>query len=149
MQQTLPATSKNLYIRGLENLMKSRVTELTKALRVVHRMFLENERVVAEKLLQRTLDPFSFLTVLTQDKNFEWMKPFNTLLAEIDAFEDEAETITADDLLRLKKQVETLLQTPDSKIATRYREQMMFDGDLMMANAKLNQALKGLVVRND
>lgn len=126
--------------------MKSRVTELSKALRAVHKMFLENERVVAEKILQRTLDPFSFLTVLTQDKNFEWLKPFNTLIAGIDAFEDETENVTMADLARLKKQVEDILSSPDSKIATRYREQMMLDGDLMLANAKLSQVLKKLTV---
>lgn len=67
----------------------------------------------------RTLSPFDFLRLLTQDLEFKWLQPFSALIVEIDTFVDEAPTISDADVLRIKTQVDFVLKQP--KISARYQ----------------------------
>ncbi len=61
-------------------------------LKKVHRRLLELERLEAESHFGRKMNPFEFFQILTQDKNFEWLRPFTKMIADLDGFLDEVES---------------------------------------------------------
>ncbi len=99
--------------------MKTTLNAISKSLMALHRRFLENEKIEAEKLLGHQLSPYDFLRVLTQEADFKWLQPFSALIVEIDTFADEAEEILPADVLRLKNQIDFVLKEP--RIGARYQ----------------------------
>ena len=121
--------------------MKDQLEQLSKALKNVHKQFLENERIAAEIRLGHALPPLAFFHLLTQDPSFVWMKPFASTMAELDEFIDKAESITATDVAKYRELVEKLVSDPSSKIAERYRQHLMQDSGFVLAHAELRLAL--------
>ena len=115
--------------------MKTEFENLNIVLKDVHKRYLELERIQAENFFQKKISPFEFLMMLTQDKNFKWLLPFSALIAEMDAFLDDAEEISANDLKRFKEQVNGLL---DDK---RYKDHLMSDTSFVMLHASLKKEL--------
>lgn len=115
--------------------MKTEFENLNIVLKDVHKRYLELERIQAENFFQKKISPFEFLMMLTQDKNFKWLLPFSALIAEMDAFLDDAEEISANDLKRFKEQVNGLL---DDK---RYKDHLMSDPSFVMLHASLKKEL--------
>ena len=105
--------------------MKTTLNAISKSLMALHRRFLENEKVEAEKTLGHKLSPYEFLRVLTQEPDFKWLQPFSAMIIEIDTFADEADTILPADVLRLKNQVDFVLKEP--RIAARYQHYVDHD----------------------
>ncbi len=122
--------------------MKTKVKELNQALKNVHKRFLENERLQAEQYFEKKIAPFEFLLKLTQDKNFEWLRPFSALIAEIDAFSDEAEVISSSDLICINDQINFVLRSEKSKIAPRYGHHLNHDADFIMLHSALKLETK-------
>lgn len=119
--------------------MKNTLTTISKSLLALHRRFLENERLEAEKIQGRKLSPFDFLRLLTQDPEFKWLQPFSALIVEIDTFVDEAPTISDADVLRIKNQVDFVLKQP--KIAERYQHYVAHDPEFVPLHSNLTQLL--------
>ncbi|KYG65046.1 hypothetical protein AZI87_10740 [Bdellovibrio bacteriovorus] len=120
--------------------MKWQMQEINKELKNLHRLFLERERLEAEKLLQRKLSSFDFLFLLTQDENFAWMRPFSTLIADVDAFLDEEE-VPAWNLQDVRDQIVFVLQHEGSLIRDRIQSYLGYDGEFILAYSKLNALL--------
>lgn len=125
--------------------MKTQIKELSHKLKDVHKRFLEQERLQAEKYFEKKIAPFEFLLMLTQDKSFEWMKPFSALIAEIDAFTDEAEEITKADLICIRDQVEYLISNEKSSVVKRYQHHLSTDADFIMFHANMKKVLSTLI----
>lgn len=121
--------------------MKAKIRNLSHALKDVHRRFLEQERIQAEQYFGRKITPFEFLLMLTQDKNFIWLQPFSALIAEIDAFTDDAEEISAADLKCIKDQVNFLLKDPASSIVKRYSHHLSTDAAFIMLHSHLKKEI--------
>jgi len=119
--------------------MKNTLTSISKSLMALHRRFLENERLEAEKKLGQKLSPFDFLRLLTQDPEFKWLQPFSALIVEIDTFVDEAPAISDADVLRIKTQVDFILKQP--KIADRYQYYLDHDPQFIPLHSNLAQLL--------
>lgn len=119
--------------------MKNTLTTISKSLLALHRRFLENERLEAEKIQGRKLSPFDFLRLLTQDPDFKWLQPFSALIVEIDTFVDEAPTISDADVLRVKTQVDFVLKQP--KIAERYQYYLAHDPQFVPLHSDLIKLL--------
>ena len=100
--------------------MISKIKELNRELKALHRWFLELERLEAEKTLEKKISPLDFLHLLTGDPDFVWLRPFSALLANMDEFIDEAESITHEDCLRLEKEVSGVLHQNESKLKSKY-----------------------------
>lgn len=126
--------------------MKEKLNELSRRLKDLHKLFLENERITAEKSLDRKISPYDFFHLLVQDKDFSWLQPFSALLAELDAFVDEAETISKEDLIRIQTQVNLVLHQKESKIAQRYQYHLLHDGEFILFHSWVNKALNDLSV---
>jgi hypothetical protein len=126
--------------------MKTKIKNLSSVLKDVHKRFLENERLQAEEYFGRKIPPFEFLLMLTQDKGFLWLQPFSALIAEIDAFSDEAEVISAKDLACIKDQIEYLLKDPTSSVADRYGHHLNHDAAFIMLHSSLKKEMGNLIV---
>lgn len=121
--------------------MKTKIKNISYALKDVHKRFLEQERIQAEQYFERKIAPFEFLLMLTQDKNFAWLQPFSALIAEIDAFADEAETISKSDVVCIKDQIDFLLKDSSSNIVKRYNHHLSTDADFIMFHSALKKEL--------
>lgn len=128
--------------------MKWQMQEINKELKNLHRLFLDRERLEAEKLLQRKLSSFDFLFLLTQDQEFAWMRPFSTLIADIDAFLDE-EDVQGLNLQDLRDQIVFVLQQNGSPINARIQNYLSYDGEFILAYSKLNSLLTALSAKAD
>lgn len=124
--------------------MKTKVRDISNALKDLHKRFLEQERQEAEQYFGRKIAPFEFLLMLTQDKNFAWMTPFSALIAEIDAFADEAEDITKEDVERIRKQIEFLIKDESSSVNKRYNYHLGQDPAFVMLHSGLKKELNNL-----
>lgn len=126
--------------------MKAKVKNLSSALKDVHKRFLEQERRSAEEYFQKKIAPMEFLSILTQDKSFEWIRPFSALIADIDAFAEE-DKIEDQDLSRIKNEVEYLLTDTDSSLSKRYRFHLNNDADFIMYHSTLKNELSSWEVK--
>jgi hypothetical protein len=118
---------------------------LSKSLQRVHRLFLENERRALEAELGHAMTPVEFFNRLTQDPALAWMKMFSSLIVEIDDFMDKAKKegveITEKNLGDFRTRVDFTLLNPSSKVAARYRQQLMSDSEFVLAHAEVRVAL--------
>lgn len=121
--------------------MKAKLEKISKSLKRVHKHLLENEKVAVEARVGRTLNPFEFFTMLTQDESFAWMKPLSALMAEIDEFIDENPQITEAEVLGIRNRVDFILKDPSSKVASRYLQYLPQDPDFILAHSELRDAL--------
>lgn len=121
--------------------MKAKVKNLSSALKDVHKRFLEQERRAAEEYFQKKIAPMEFLTILTQDRSFEWLRPFSALIADIDVFIKDEESIGALDLGRIKGEVEYLTTDPDSSLSKRYLHHLNNDAEFIMYHSTLKNEL--------
>jgi hypothetical protein len=126
--------------------MKSKIKNLSNVLKDVHKRFLEQERLQAEQFFNRKITPFEFLLMLTQDKNFLWLQPFSALIAEIDAFADESETFSNEELLEIKKRIDFLIKDPSSSVVDRYNHHLNNDAAFIMLHSNLKNELNNFNV---
>jgi hypothetical protein len=122
--------------------MRETIKELSNRLKHVHKRYLELERVQAEKDLETRLNPFDFLQLLTSDYRYKWLQPFSALIAEMDAFLDEAEHVSRADYERLHEQIRAVLGTRGTKLAARFNEHLDKDPEFCLAQGALNEFIK-------
>jgi hypothetical protein len=125
----------------VKNEITDGLNHLSRALRRVHKIFLDGERTELEMTTGQKLQPLDFFNKLTQDPELAWMKTFSGLMAEIDEFIDEAEAHTDGDLKKFRDRVNFTLLHPGSKISTRYLHYLATDPDFVLAHAELRLAL--------
>lgn len=118
--------------------MRTAIRSLSRGLRELHKRFIELERRRTEEKVGRRLSSFDFLQVLTQDQNFAWLRPLSALIAEIDAFGDEAETVGPSDLEGIHARIDAVLDDGESKLVRRLREDLAADPELVLAFANLS-----------
>ncbi len=139
--------TSNEVVKDLEN--------LSRQLQRVHKIFLDNEKLNLDIKIGMRLAPLDFFNRLTQDPEMAWMKPFTSLIAEIDEFTDETkkprrhadgtvdplQIATLEDLKKFRARVEFVLLNPASKVADQYKLHLAQDPDLVIAHADLRAAL--------
>lgn len=110
--------------------MKSKIeaANLIKELLKVHRRFLELERLDAEKYFDKKLAPLEFFNMLTQNANFEWLRPFSKMIAEVDAFSEEME-MTPKNKTHMVIEIKKVLELP--KIQRRCETHQSNDSEFM------------------
>jgi len=124
--------------------MKQKITKLNSQLMAVHRRFLANERQEAEKKMGKAISPYEFLNLLTGHPDFTWLRPFSTLIADVDAFVDETENITQNDALKVRSDIHAVLHDPQSNIAARVKEYLVHDPEFAILYTQFNAALNAL-----
>jgi len=126
--------------------VKNKLRELSKRLKALHKQFLENERYVAEKNLERKLAPLEFFHLLTQDPNFAWLQPFSGAIADLDAFVDESEQVLVSDLVDMREQIDFVLGEANPYLSERCEHWLNHDPDFVLLYASLKESLRDLVV---
>jgi hypothetical protein len=121
--------------------MKAQLEKISKNLKNVHKHLLDNERVASEIRLGHKIAPLEFFQLLTTDQSFAWMKPLSALMAEIDEFIDEAETVSESDVAGIRDRVNFVLRDPASHVSARYLQYLPQDSGLIMAHASLVESL--------
>lgn len=125
--------------------MRQKIKNLSTKLKDVHKRFLENERIEAEQYFQRKIAPFEFLLMLTQDNKFTWLHPFSALIAEIDAFTDDAEEISTDDLICIRNQVDFIFDNSSPSLTSRYYHHLNHDAEFIMLHASMKKVLNDFI----
>lgn len=121
--------------------MNLKLKKLDEALKNTHKRFLELEKMHAEEYFQRKIGPFEFVTMLVQDKGFEWLRPFSVLIADIDAFADTSEEITNADLICIKQKINGLINDQESSIKKRYQFHLLNDPTFVMFHSHLKKEI--------
>lgn len=121
--------------------MNLKFKKLDEALKNIHKRFLELEKMHAEEYFQRKIGPFEFVTMLVQDKGFEWLRPFSVLIADIDAFADTSEEITNEDFNCMKQRINVLINDQESSIKDRYQYHLLKDPTFVMFHSQLKKVI--------
>lgn len=118
--------------------MKSQTTEellgsLRQHFHALHSAFLESLRYRYELEKNQPVNAYAWFNVITQDPNFQWIKPFNELVMDLDIL-IENKNATNDDLDVLIHEFKNLL-TPvqnTQDFTARFLKLVVNDSDLLI-----------------
>jgi hypothetical protein len=122
--------------------MGEKIKALDIALKKMHRRFLENERLEAERQLDKKITPVDFFNLLLGDERFSWINPLNTLISEVDLVTDDAEKMTSEEVAKVQSLVKTVLFEKNEKISSRYQYYVDHDSEFSQLHADLQKSLK-------
>ncbi len=117
--------------------MKQDILQIANTLRKLHKRFLDNLRYEIENNFGRTISPYEFLSLLTQNIEFAWLKPFSALVAEIDAISDEPRDFTDADIEEIGQKIQNLILDP--AIAKKYLIYSTSDTEFAGLHIQLNK----------
>lgn len=120
--------------------MKKDILQVANSLRNLHKRFLDNVRYEVENKLGRTISPYEFLSLLMQNSEFAWLKPFSALVAEIDAFSDEERDFTDSDIEEIGRKIQSLILDP--AISKKYLIYSTSDTEFAALHIRLNKFFK-------
>lgn len=67
------------------------------------------------------------------------------MIAEIDAFTDESETVSEADLICIRDQIEYILQSSNTDLVSRYQYHLNNDGDFIMLHSALKKVMSEFI----
>ncbi len=130
--------------------IRSRLDELTRLLRTLHKLLVDVVKNDYEKQQGRAVaGPVQLFQLLTQDPFFLWLHPMSALMAEIDELYDQKEPVGDDAFKAVLATLESLIShggnapPPDSFVA-RYLAILQKEPDVVMEHAKVRRALDRL-----
>ncbi len=132
----MPRTNISLDKNG--RLLKEARLQLLK----LHKILVDNERETFEKNNGQVTSGH-FLNVLINDKNFEWLKKFSSLIVQIDEMFDLDDGVSAnmieDQLLQMKNLLE--LTNSDDKFRAKYTKVLQDDPEIQDKHQQLIKIL--------
>lgn len=120
------------------NQHKNQATHLMRELLKIHRRFLELERLEAESYFNKKITPLEFFHMLTQNINFEWLRPFSGMIAAMDAFSEEVE-MNQKNKSHMVSEIKKVLALP--KIQRRYETHKANDAEFLKLHEDFTSAL--------
>jgi hypothetical protein len=132
----MPRTNISLDKNG--RLLKEARLQLLK----LHKILVDNERETFEKNNGQVTSGH-FLNVLINDKNFEWLKKFSSLIVQIDEMFDLDDGVSAnmieDQLLQMKNLLE--LTNSDDEFRAKYTKVLQNDPEIQDKHQQLIKIL--------
>ncbi len=132
----MPRTNISLDKNG--RLLKEARLQLLK----LHKILVDNERETFEKNNGQVTSGH-FLNVLINDKNFEWLKKFSSLIVQIDEMFDLDDGVSAnmieDQLLQMKNLLE--LTNSDDEFRAKYIKVLQDDPEIQDKHQQLIKIL--------
>lgn len=125
--------------------VKTRMTELTKALRDLHRSLVEVVRHEYEKEWGPVPDGGQLLQLLTKHPDFDWLHQLSEFIVVVDELLDQ-ETVPEQEMRSIFAQAKALIAPPDSEateFSRRYLALLQQDPALVMAHASVRKLLAG------
>ena len=129
--------------------LRQRLADLSTALQALHKTLLDSERASYEQSFGRTISPYQFLQLLTNDPWFTWLAPVTHLLADVDALLDAKEPLTAtvvESLLQKTKLLLTPTETGEG-FSRQFDEVLQRDPDVLFAHVALAKLLRALATK--
>jgi hypothetical protein len=116
---------------------RQRLIALRDALLTLHKALIESERVGYEQTFGSISSPANFLSLLTHDPWFAWLRPLSWFITSIDEALDAEEPITSRKVDELSKTARTLLVVEESGdgFGRQYFEALQRDPDVVMAHS--------------
>ena len=103
----------------------------------LHKTLLETERAAYERVYGRIGSPSELLQLLLSHEHFAWLRPFSTLIVQIDEALASREPVSEEEGSALLGQVRLLLKSGDDQ----YRQALQQSPDSVMAHADVMRFL--------
>jgi hypothetical protein len=128
---------------------KERLSSLVHALRSLHRVLAERVRRDVEAREQTVIMPGQWLSRLTGDVEFAWLRALSEMIVDLDVFLDADPGPADDDLASIRADVERLIapsSVPGTETAfsSRYWHYVHEEPQVGIAHGKLRQVLDRL-----
>jgi len=92
-----------------EKALKSRLTALAHALRSAHRVLAERARRDLETERLTVIQPGAWLSILTTDPRFAWLRALSEMIVDLDVFLETDPAPAEDDAAAIRAEVERLI----------------------------------------
>ena len=96
---------------------KDRLAALAHALKSLHRLLAERVRRDVEAREQTVIMPGQWLSRLTGDPEFAWLRSLSELMVDLDVFQDADPAVAADDMAAIRADVERMI-APSTVLGT-------------------------------
>jgi hypothetical protein len=122
---------------------------LAKALRSLHRVVAERARRDLEAERQTVIQPGAWLSILTTDPDFGWLRSLSELMVDLDVFLEADPAPAEDDASSVRAEVERLIAPPgvpgaETEFARHYWRYVHDEPNVAVAHGEIRQALDRL-----
>jgi hypothetical protein len=124
---------------------RQRLTELRKAMLLLHKTLLESERVTYEATFGKIQSPYQFLTLVTDDPWFAWLAPATQLITAMDEMLDaKKKPLTVAGVDAVAERIKTLLVATESgeEFSRHYDEALQRNPDVVLAHAAVAKLIR-------
>ena len=124
--------------------LKKQLHDLRQGLLVLHKALIESERKAYEETFGAIESQNRFLQLLISDPWFAWLHPVSELVVLIDETLEAEEPLTAEGVVRLRRQTRSLLVASEEGdgFPRSYFEALQRDADVVLAHADVARCLK-------
>lgn len=129
-----------------ESTPAAKLGAVRKPLHELHRLLLASLKRDHELTAGRVLNPAEWFQVLISQPEYQWVKPFNTLLADVDALTD-SNKVAETDLAILHHLLDALFFKDDELVTSfnsHYRKAFNQHHELVLTHGKLKEAVAEL-----
>lgn len=137
-----------------EQTSKPRLAALSNALRSLHRVLAERARRELETERLTVIQPGAWLSILTTDPQFAWLRSLSELMVDLDVFLEADPEPADDDAAAIRAEVERLIApstVPETEtdFARRYWRYVHDAPSVAVVHGEIRQALDRLPVPTD
>jgi hypothetical protein len=112
------------------------------ALHELHRLLLSALKMERERVTGRVFNPAEWFQLLISAPEYQWLKPLNSLLSDVDAL-SELKAVASQDLAILRHELETFFFKENEDVTSfncHYRRLFTHNHDVMFSHGHLRQA---------
>jgi len=134
--------------------MKERLAAVAVALRSLHRVLAARARRDLEGERQAVIAPGAWLSILTSDAQFGWLRSLSELLVDLDVFLEADPSPAEDDAASIRAEIERLIAPSpvpgaDTEFARHYWRYVHDEPNVAVVHGEIRQALDRLPVPAD
>jgi hypothetical protein len=138
----------------LDTSSKGRLTRLAHALRSLHRVLAERARRDLETERLTVIQPGAWLSILTTDSRFAWLRSLSELMVDLDVFLEADPEPASDDAAAIRAEVERLIAPAtvpgtDTDFSRHYWRYVHDEPNVAIVHGEIRQALDRLPVPAD
>jgi len=128
---------------------KGRLAAVAAALRALHRVLAERTRRDVEAERQTVIQPGAWLSMLTRDPQFAWLRSLSELMVDLDVFLEADPAPAEDDAASIRAEIERLIAPStvpgtESAFAQHYWRYVHDEPNVAVVHGEIRQALDRL-----
>ena len=133
---------------------RTRVAAVAQALRSLHRVLAERVRRDVEAERQTVIQPGAWLSMLTGDPQFAWLRSLSELIVDVDVFLEADPAPADDDAASIRAEIERLLAASSvpgaqTEFAEHYWRYVHDAPEVAVVHGEIRQAIDRLPVPAD